>query len=153
MTGYQWLLAVHILCVVVWVGGTGTMQILAIRAQGASDPSRMVVLGGEVEWVGQHVYLPASILVLISGIAMVINGEWGWGHFWILFGLFGILFSAITGATFLGPEAGRLKKLMQEQGENAPEVRSRLSRIFLVSRIELLVLLLVVADMALKPGS
>jgi hypothetical protein len=57
------------------------------------------------------------------------------------------------GAAFLGPEAGRLKKLMQEQGETAPEVGTRLSRIFLVSRIELVVLLLVVADMALKPGS
>jgi hypothetical protein len=42
---------------------------------------------------------------------------------------------------------------MEEQGESAPEVRSRLSRIFLVSRIELLILLLVAADMALKPGS
>jgi hypothetical protein len=42
---------------------------------------------------------------------------------------------------------------MQEQGEAAPEVGTRLSRIFLVSRIELVVLLLVVADMALKPGS
>jgi uncharacterized membrane protein len=153
MSGYEWLLALHILSAVVWVGGTVTLQILAMRAQRQSDPNRLIVLGGEVEWVGQHVYLPASILVLISGIAMVVNGHWGWGHFWVLFGLFGILFSAITGSAFLGPEAGRLKKLMQEQGEDAPEVRSRLSRIFLVSRIELLILLLVVADMALKPGS
>jgi uncharacterized membrane protein len=153
MTAYQWLLALHILCAVIWVGGTVTMQLLAIRGLAAGDPERMAAFAGDVEWVGQRFYLPASILVLISGIAMVINGHWGWAHFWILFGLFGILFSAVTGATFLGPESGRLKKLIQEHGAGAEIVRTRMNRLFLVSRIELVILLLVVADMALKPGS
>lgn len=153
MTAYQWLLALHILFAVIWVGGVTTMQLLAVRGQHARDPDRMANLAGEIEWVGLHVYLPASVLALISGIALVLNGHWGWAHFWILFGLFGILFSAIVGSTFLGPEAGRIKTLMQEQGPGAPVVQTRMARIFLVSRIELAILLLVVADMALKPGS
>jgi uncharacterized membrane protein len=153
MTGYQWLLALHILSVVVWVGGAVTMQILAVRAAGSNDPARMAAFGGDTEWIGLHVYMPASILVLISGIALVLNGHWGWGHSWIVFGIFGILFSAIVGATFLGPEAGRIKKLIEEHGPTAPAVRDRMNRVFLVSRIELVILLLVVADMALKPGS
>jgi uncharacterized membrane protein len=153
MTAYQWLLALHILCAVVWVGGVVTMQFLTIRAVASNDPPRMAALGGEAEWIGMHVYMPASILALLSGIALVLNGHWGWGHFWVLFGLFGIFFSAIVGATFLGPEAGRIKKLIEEQGPSAPAVRTRMDKVFLVSRIELAILLLVVADMALKPGS
>jgi uncharacterized membrane protein len=153
MSAYEWLLALHILCAVVWVGGAVTMQVLATRAAGSDEPARMVALSGDTEWIGLHVYMPASILALISGIALVLNGHWGWGHFWILFGLFGIFFSAIVGATFLGPEAGRIKKLIEEHGPAAPAVLERMNRIFLVSRIELVILLLVVADMALKPGS
>jgi uncharacterized membrane protein len=153
MSAYEWLLAVHILAVVVWVGGGFTMQFLTTRVARSNDPVRMAALAGDTEWIGLHVYMPASIVTLIAGISLVINGHWGWGHFWILFGLFGIFFSAIVGATFLGPEAGRIKKLIEEHGPNAPAVLTRMDRIFLVSRIELAILLLVVADMALKPGS
>jgi uncharacterized membrane protein len=153
MSAYEWLLAVHILAVVVWVGGGFTMQFLTTRVASSNDPVRMAALAGDTEWIGLHVYMPASIVTLIAGISLVINGHWGWDHFWILFGLFGIFFSAIVGATFLGPEAGRIKKLIEEHGPSAPAVRARMDRIFLVSRIELVILLLVVADMALKPGS
>ncbi|MDP9227271.1 MAG: DUF2269 family protein [Actinomycetota bacterium] len=153
MTLYGLYLAIHILAVVVWVGGTLTVQILATRANNSEDPARMAALAGDTEWVGMRVFMPASILALISGIVLVLDGHWGFGHFWILFGLFGILFSAVTGAAFIGPETGRLKKLIEDEGPAASPVRDRMQRIFLISRIELVILLLVVADMALKPGS
>jgi uncharacterized membrane protein len=153
MTTYQWLLAVHILSAVTWVGGNLTMQILSTRARSSQDPVRMAAAGADAEWVGMRVFLPASILAVISGVSLVLNGDWGFDHPWIIFGIFGFLFSAIVGSTFLGPEAGRIKTLIQSDGLSSPAVQARTSRIFLVSRIELAILLLVVADMALKPGS
>ena len=59
----------------------------------------------------------------------------------------------ITGAGFLGPESARLGKLSAERDPADPEIQQRIKRIFLVSRIDLVVLIVVVADMVFKPGS
>jgi hypothetical protein len=41
---------------------------------------------------------------------------------------------------------------VEQRGPDDPEYLRRLGRIFLVSRIELVILILVVIDMAIKPG-
>ena len=70
----------------------------------------------------------------------------------MLFGFIVWLLSFIAGAGYLGPESGRLSKLVDERGPDDPEYKARLSRVFVVSRIELVLLILVVLDMAVKPG-
>jgi hypothetical protein len=45
-----------------------------------------------------------------------------------------------------------LGRAIEERGPDDPEYQRRLARIFLVSRIELLLLILVVLDMTVKPG-
>ena len=67
-------------------------------------------------------------------------------------GLIAFLASAITGAGFLGPETGRISKLAGTKGADDPEVQARISRVFLISRIELVLLVLIVLDMVVKPG-
>jgi uncharacterized membrane protein len=153
MSLYELLLAIHILAAVIWVGGAASVQVLAIRATSSGDPVRMATFAGEAEWVGMRVYMPASIVVLLAGIALVLEGDWGFDQLWILIGLGGIAFSIVTGAGFIGPESGRLKSLLETKTFEDPEVQSRLNRIFRISRIELGVLLLIVLDMAIKPGA
>jgi hypothetical protein len=70
----------------------------------------------------------------------------------VTFGFIVWLLSFIAGAGFLGPESGRLGKLVEERGPEDAEYQRRLARIFLISRIELLLLILVVLDMTVKPG-
>ena len=53
----------------------------------------------------------------------------------------------------MGPELGRVGKLIAERGPDEAHVASRMDRILTVSRIELIVLFLVVVDMAVKPGA
>jgi Predicted integral membrane protein (DUF2269) len=106
---YELLLAIHILAAVIWVGGATSLQVLAIRATGSGDPVRMATFAGEAEWVGMRVFVPASIVVLLAGIALVLEGSWGFDQLWILIGLAGIAFSIVTGAGFIGPESGRLE--------------------------------------------
>jgi hypothetical protein len=60
--------------------------------------------------------------------------------------------SFLAGAGFLGPETGRLGKLAEEKGADDPDVQRRIRRVFLISRIELVLLVLVVFDMVVKPG-
>jgi len=64
-----------------------------------------------------------------------------------------IILSAIAGAGFLGPESGRIGKLVESEGFDSPEVRRRFRRVLTVSRVELILLFLVIADMVVKPGA
>jgi hypothetical protein len=70
----------------------------------------------------------------------------------VLFGFIVWLLSFIAGSGYLGPESGRLSRLVEERGPEDAEYQRRLKQIFLVSRIELLLLILVVLDMTVKPG-
>jgi hypothetical protein len=89
---------------------------------------------------------------VIFGFMLVGKGDWDWS-FWLVFALVVWILSVITGAAFLGPESGRIEQVTEREGPNSPEAVARLTRIILVSRIELVLLILVVLDMTLKPGA
>src|SRR5687767_11365652 len=127
------LKTVHVLAAVVWVGGAAATQFFAIRIQSANDPARLAAFGKDAEWVGMRVFFPASIVVLALGIWMFIRIDYyAFGDEWILLGLGGILFSALVGSLFLGPESGRLAKLIEAEGADSPAVQQRMSRLYLV---------------------
>lgn len=149
---YDFLKSIHILAAVIWVGGGFALQFMATRIDQSRDEAQMAAFAANAEWIGMRLFMPASIVVLISGIWAVNEGGWGFTDFWVLWGFFGIIVSVIVGAAFLGPESGRIGKLVAERGMDDPEVVQRRSRIFLISRIELAVLISVVLVMASKPG-
>ena len=117
MSWYEFLLFVHIAMAATWVGGAAIIQFFALRALRAPNPLRLVDFGGDVEWIGQRVLVPSSLLAVVSGVLLVVDSDfWGFGDDWILIGiiLFAITFAA--GAGFFGPESGRLGKLAQTEG-------------------------------------
>ena len=152
MGSYELLLFVHVLAAVVWVGGATSLQVLAVRAERSEDGGRMAALATEAEWVGTKVFLPASIVLLLAGIGLTLEGDWGFTTPWVLLGLIAFGLSALTGSLFLGPESGRIGKLIADVGPQDVDVTARIKRVFLVSRIELVVLLFIVFDMTVKPG-
>ncbi len=151
VTTYEWFLSVHILAAVVWVGGGVTLQVLAIRASRANEGPRLATLATEIEWIGTRIFMPSSLLLVVFGFLLVSEGNWDYEP-WIVFGIAVWIGSFLLGSGFLGPESRRLSVAIREQGIDSPEARGRLQRLFLLSRIELAFLLLVVLDMALKPG-
>jgi uncharacterized membrane protein len=150
VTWYEFALFVHILAAVVWVGGGVTIQALSFRIIRADDPVRMAGFAKDVEKVGMFVFLPASLLVLGFGFALMAEGNWSY-DFWVIFGLAVVGLSALTGSLFLGPEAGRIGKLIDAKGPEYPEVQERIKRILMISRIELTLLIAVVFAMVVKP--
>jgi uncharacterized membrane protein len=150
MTWYTFLLFVHVSMAIVWIGGGFMIQFFALRAVKAG-PARAGAFATDVEWIANRTLIPASLLAVVSGILLVVEGPWSFGDDWIVIGLvlFGITF--IAGIAFLGPESGRLGKLIAEQGLESPEAQWRLGRILLFSRLDLVLLFLIVFDMAVKP--
>jgi uncharacterized membrane protein len=150
---YEWLKAGHILMAIVWVGGAVALQVLATRTMRAQDPERLRIFAGEVEFVGTRIFTPASLLLLLFGIWMVIDSPaWEFTQFWVIAALAMFAFSFVSGAFYLGPQSGKLKKMYEAEGANAAGARELIGKLFLVSRIELVLMVLIVLDMVIKPG-
>jgi hypothetical protein len=153
ITNYELLLFGHILFVVAWVGANIALQVLAFLAR-RSGGQRMMDLLGDVAWMGTHYYIPISLLVVVFGFGLISesHGAYDLGQFWVSAGLAMFVISFATGAGFLGPESARIFKLSAERSPDDPEVQRRAARLFLVARIELILLIAVVFDMVVKPG-
>ena len=152
LTLYEVLLFAHLTFVSVWVGTDAVLQILALRAR-AAGPERTAAFMADVEWLGQRVLTPAALLVVGFGVWMVLDSPaWEFSQFWVSAGLAMFLFSFIAGAFFLGPETGRITKLIESLGAEDAQVQARIRRVLLVSRIELVLLIAVIFDMVVKPG-
>ena len=152
---YNAIKFLHVLSAITWVGSGIYAQVLATRVLRANDPAHLGVISVDIADMGNRLLLPASISTLVFGVILVAYApQWNFTDTWVLLGLGGIVATAITGSVFLGPEAGRLGKLAAEGHTPAePDIERRIRRIVTISRIDLVVLILVVADMVFKPGT
>jgi uncharacterized membrane protein len=148
---YQVFLTVHILAAVVWVGGGIVLTLAALLAQRANDNEQLMAIGRVAEWTGEKVFTPAAFVVLGFGFALVQDGPWEYGDFFVVFALAGWAFSALTGIVVLSPWVKKLNKLAADLGPEHPETQARLRAILNVARADALLLLLITADMAAKP--
>jgi uncharacterized membrane protein len=150
-TTYQVYLSLHILAAVLWVGGAVMLDILVARTLATGDARRAVELGGHAEWLGGRVFAPLSLIVLVFGFLLASKGNWDFEG-WLIFGLVAWGISAGVGMAFFGPESGRILRLAAETGDESREVQARIRRLARLSIAESALLVLVVLDMASKPG-
>lgn len=144
---------VHVLAAVVWVGGGLALTILAFLTQRENDPRALVSLGHKVELMATRVFVPASLIVLLFGILMMLKGDLDWGQFWVIAGLVGFAATFVTGIAVLTPQTKKVNVLAAEKGADAPETQEALGKLLLIARFDIAMLLLVVADMTAKPFS
>jgi len=152
VTLYEWLVLIHVVMAVIWIGGGTIMNILAFRVRRENNSDRSVGFVRDVEWIGLRVFTPASIVLVIVGIWAAAEGDWDFGDAWIAIGLAGYAISFLAGILFFGPESGRIGKLIQAEGPSSPAVQSRVGRLLVFTRIELVILLVVIWAMVTKPG-
>jgi uncharacterized membrane protein len=150
---YDTFMAVHVLFVVIWVGGGLFLTLFGILAERSRDSAQIGQIVKMAAFAGEKVFAPASIVVLAMGIAMVLNADLGFGHFWLIFGLLGFASTFIIGIGVLGPRAKKLHVLLAEKGLDHPDTQAAISTILLIARADIAVLALVVVDMVTKPFS
>jgi uncharacterized membrane protein len=143
--------ALHVLAIVIWVGGDITLTTTGIIFERRGDGETLASLGKIGAWVGTRIYTPALFAAFLFGVALIEKGNLGWGSFYIDFALAGWLVAACVGVGFVGPELGRIDKAAQEQGPDSAEVGRRIKRLFTVFRFDTALLILIVIDMTAKP--
>ena len=145
---YELLVVVHILSAMVWVGGA-IVLLLSFRGLKRADGQAAVdETMGRLEPVMNRVFLPAPILVIATGLAMVsISEAWAFSQTWVYLavGLFVVVL--IMGGGF-GDRMERRMKEAREDGRSLPDVFDRYLRL---GFIEMGVIVVIVFLMVYKP--
>jgi uncharacterized membrane protein len=149
MTLYDWLLFLHVLAAMVWVGGGVLLTVVGVRTVRDPDPAAVVRFTGNLRVVGPLVLAPATLAVLGFGIGLVVD-SWDWGQLWIQLGLGLFAGAFLIGAVWQSRTA--LAATRAAERDDDAEARRQLRR--WLWGYGLIVLLLVVAvwDMTVKPG-
>jgi uncharacterized membrane protein len=152
ITGYDVLKFLHVLFAITWLGGGITITVLAEQARATKKPGGLADIAEKAHWMANRVFVPSSVLVFLLGLWLVHRGHWGYGHFWILYALVAYGVSFAVGAGFLGPQSGRIAKLIAAEGPEAPVTVRAINQILWVARADLLLLVSIVFMMVTKVG-
>jgi hypothetical protein len=66
-------------------------------------------------------------------------------------GLAGFAVTFLTGLLFLGPQGGKIAKLIDAEGVESAAVTGQIRRVLFVSRLDLITLYAIAGDMLVKP--
>jgi hypothetical protein len=114
----------------------------------------MAAFAKDAEYTGTHLIMPATIFLLVMGISMVAYSPvYGFTDTWILLAFAAYAATFVTGALVIGPASGKIAGLLEAEGPASPTAQALIRRIFAVSRVDDVVLMLAVADMVFKPGT
>ena len=152
MTGYELWLFLHISATVAWIGGALMAQIFGILTQRARNPAESAGYRRNMAWVARWVFLPASAVVILTGMALTEDGDWGWDQPFVLVGLLAGIGIAVIGIGYVTPRMGRAGKRMAAEGPS-PEIAAELNRLVWIARGLLLVAFVIIFMMVTKLGT
>ena len=92
---YDWLVFVHVLASMVWVGGIAMLGGFAVRILREDDPTAVGRFLGSLRRIGPLVLAPAPVLLIGAGVWAVADSDaWDFGQLWIqlALGLFAAAF-------------------------------------------------------------
>jgi uncharacterized membrane protein len=150
-TLYEWLLFLHVLAAMVWVGGGVILAVIAARVLRDPAPDAVGRFTGGLRSIGPVVLAPATISVLALGVGLVVDtDEWNFGQFWVQLGLGLFAAAFLIGAVHQSRTA--LAATRAAEQDNAEEARRQLRRWLWGYRLIVLLLIVAAWDMTTKPG-
>ena len=102
---YTFLLFLHILGAAAWIGAAlkETLEKPLVHARSAAERAAWF---RDQNKLATRLYIPAAVLVLVTGILMVIDNEAvGFGTTFVSIGFFMVIFGAAVGGGLLGNRA------------------------------------------------
>ena len=151
MNAYTILKFLHVLSVIVWIGGLTGLAVVTWRV--ARERNRVLLAGILRQMVsyGQTVVGPAAGVVLLSGLAMVGIAHLGFGTFWVWFGYGGVLVHGLLGGFLIRKRASAVMQLASATGGDDAELAAAARRLWTMQVVYLILFAVVIAAMVLKP--
>ncbi|PBB65327.1 hypothetical protein CK228_27945 [Mesorhizobium sp. WSM4312] len=149
MDWYSIVKFLHVTSAILWVGGGFVLFLLGVLAERAGnieDKLQAIRASGQL---GGRFFAPMSMLTLIFGLIMC--GFWvGFSDLWIIIGLAGYATTFSIGMLIFKPTGERMGAMIANEGIT-PAVLAIGQRMMSAARFDYAVMLVIVADMVLKP--
>jgi uncharacterized membrane protein len=151
VTYYGVVLFLHLSFAIIWIGAGMLFHVLGFRAQRSGDDQAMRYIFDSLVAMAPRLFIPSSLLVLIFGVLLTIEGPWSFGDLWILVGLAGFAITFATGMLWIEPQSKRVKAMIERDGGMSPEANALAERMMVFARLDYVVLFVIVFDMSIKP--
>jgi uncharacterized membrane protein len=150
-TLYDWILFLHVVAAMVWVGGLLVISAFATYVLRHPENGAVERFIGTLRVVGPIVLAPAPLSLVALGIWLVLDSDaWDFGQLWVWLAL--ALFAAafLIGAAFQSRTAIVAERAARAGDER--EAARQLTRWSWGSRLILVLLIVTTWDMVFKPG-
>lgn len=150
---HDWLMFVHILAAIIWVGAVILMNAMSVRAGRSRNVANVLRVERELEWIGPRLIGPAAAVVIGAGIWLVfIEEDLAFSQLWVWLTLVLVAVSMIQNGLFSAPLFKRIVRLADERGLEDQGVRRLLNRRMWLARLDVPILVAVLWLMVFKPG-
>ena len=149
MDWYSIVKFLHIVSATLWVGGGFVLFLLGVMAERAGNIEDKLQAMRASGQLGGRFFAPMSMLTLLFGLVMC--SFWvGFTDLWILIGLAGYATTFSIGMLVFKPSADRMAAMISKDGVT-PAALAVGQRIMSAARLDYSVMLVIIADMVLKP--
>jgi hypothetical protein len=144
---HEWLLVVHIISAVVYVGGA---VAVTVQATGAADaPGQFLKLA---DLAGRAIGIGA-VFTLVTGVALVLESDvWSFSMTFVLIGIGALLVAGGVEGLYTRRKVAAVEAAIEEQGSDAPDVGAGLRPVMLVNAILIVLFVFTIWAMVFKPG-
>ncbi|MGA2763270.1 MAG: DUF2269 family protein [Spirochaetia bacterium] len=152
MSLQSWLLFLHVLGAIVWLGAGATVSLIGLRVQRSRDRGVVADFARTLRYLGLRAFMPALFVVLATGFVLVLDGShWRISEPWILIGLALFLIAFLIGAVYLSQVGIALERTVTTPDHDVGEATALIERWVIGYGAILLVLVVAVWDMVFKP--
>lgn len=151
MTRYEVILSLHVLGAIVWIGLGLVGMSMAVWADRHGEHAFAEPVYRWVAWIEPPAIVLGPLLLIVTGVALVLDGPWRFGDTWVAIGLTGYVAALALGLVLQAPGTKRMKKLMEERGPEDRETIAATRRLDAFLWPELGILLVVLLAMTTKP--
>ncbi len=151
MNWYSLLKFMHVLSVVIWIGGLTGLVIATWKIAREKDRRLLTTLLTQTNAYAQGVAGPAAGLVLLTGLVMVWLGHIGFHTFWVWFGYAGVLVQAVVGGFVIRKRSMELLALASAPSGDDAALAAASRRLKNAQVIYLILFAIVIAGMVIKP--
>jgi hypothetical protein len=140
------VLALHITAVAAWLGANFVQLVLSPRfARGPADVA--AAWTRQTIWLGERYYIAAGVLIGVTGVVLVLDGDWSWSSGFIWVGIAVVVIGAVLGATAFGPLAKqRAEALESGDASAAAEAQGNILRLAVLDTALVLTAVLAMVD-------
>ncbi|MCC5987644.1 MAG: DUF2269 family protein [Pararhodobacter sp.] len=148
----DWVLFVkflHVVVVILWLGGGFCIALIASFAERANDDVQLATALRNNALLGKFLFFPALLATLVTG-GILWWASWSLVEFWLLLGMGGFAASILIGMLILGPGSDRIAVALETEGP-IPDILNEGRRLMRFGRFEVVILFSTAAVMILRP--